>query len=312
MRRVFAYTFIALGFLLVCLGPMMRFYTTPRVEKAPLDVYNRTDAIGAGRYFDQGNLQVVGPHGLRNTSIYRGDVKAGTKDVAVYDHFESTKDLVTGKLIDIVRSRVAMNRVTGEGVNCCGAERQEGLTLKLPFHTKRTTYQFWDGTLKKAAPLRFVRKDRVAGLDVYVFQQDVPTTAIETIQIPGSLADRPEDEKVTATMYYTAQTVIWVEPETGAIVKGSQHAVRWLTDGDRFLFPVADTNLQLDDKSVETTSERIRSQIAQLQLARFWVPVMGPILGIVLLALGLLLLVSTSPARRETELFTRQEKVAAS
>jgi DUF3068 family protein len=312
VRRVIAYVFVTIGFLLICLGPMMRLYTTPRVEKAPLDVYDKTDAIGAGRYFDQEILQVVGPHDLRNTSVYRGDVEAGTRSVAVYDHFESTKDLVTGKLIDILRSRVAMDRVTGEAVNCCGAERQQGHTLKLPFHTQRRTYQFWDGTLKKAAPLKYVRDDMVAGLDVYVFRQDVPSTAIETIEIPGSLADRPEDESVQATMYYAAQTLIWVEPRTGAVISGSQHASRWLADGDRFLFPVADTNLRLDGPSVEHTASRIRSQITQLQLARDWIPLFGPILGVVLLALGLVFLLREPSNRSETALFNRQEKVAAS
>ncbi len=312
MRRVFAYVFVTVGFVLICLGPMMRFYTTPRVEKAPLDEYDKTDAIGAGRYFDQGLLQVVGPHDLRNTSVYRGDVEAGSKSVAVYDHFESTKDIVTEQLIDIVRSRVAMDRVTGEAVRCCGAEHQEGNTLKLPFHTQRITYRFWDGTLKKAAPLKYVRDDRVAGLDVYVFQQDIPSTPTETIAIPGSLADRPEDENVTATMHYMAQTTVWVEPETGAIVSGSQHAVRWLTDGDRFLFPVADTNLHLDQGSVERTASRIRSRIAQLHLVRYWIPIFGPILGVVLVIIGWLLLFQRSPAQPESEVFTRQEKVPAS
>lgn len=312
MRRVFAYALVTVGFMLIFLGPMMRFYTTPRVEKAPLDTYDKTNAIGAGRYFDQGLLQVVGPHDLRNTSVYRGDVEAGSKSVVVFDHFESTKDLVTGQLIDIVRSRVAMDRVTGEAVNCCGAEHQNGNTLKLPFHTQRTSYQFWDGTMNRAAPLKYVRDDRVAGLEVYVFEQDIPNTAIDTITIPGSLADRPENENVTATMYYTAQTMVWVEPETGAIVSGSQHAVRWLTDGDRFLFPVADTNLRLDQESVEHTASRIRSQIAQLHLVRFWIPIFGPVLGLVLAIIGLLFLFRTPSAQPESKLFTRQEKVPAS
>jgi DUF3068 family protein len=312
VRRVFAYALVTVGFILIFLAPLMRFYVTPRVEKAPLDVYDRTDAIGAGRYFDQGALEVVGPHALRNTSLYRGDVEAGTKKVAVYDHFESTKDLRTGQLIDIVRSRVAMDRVTGEAVRCCGAERQVGHTLKLPFHTERTTYQFWDGTLKKAAPLRYVRDDRIAGLDVYVFEQDIPSTAIQTIEIPGSLADRPDEENVTAAMHYTAQTLIWVEPETGAVVSGSQHAERWLTDADRFLFLVSDTNLRLDEASIEHTASRIRSQIAQLRLVRLWVPVFGPILGAVLVVIGLLILFISLPARSESEPFTYQEKVPAS
>jgi hypothetical protein len=312
VRRVFAYLLVTVGLTLIFLGPLLRLYTTPRVEKAPLDIYEKKDAIGTGRYFDQGTLEEVGPHDLRNTSIYRGDVKAGTKRVAVYDHFESTKDLVTGQLIDIVRSRVAMDRVTGLGVNCCGAERQEGHTLKLPFHTQRTTYPFWDGTLKKAAPLRYVRDGHVAGLDVYVFQQDIPTTAIETIEIPGSLADRPDEETVTATMNYTARTILQVEPETGAIVHGAQHAVRWLSDGDRYLFLVADTDLALDEKSTEATAERIRSKITQLHLARFWVPVLGPIIGVILTALGILLLFRTPPAPSEPELYPRQEKVPAS
>jgi hypothetical protein len=312
VRRIIAYALITVGFLLIFLAPMMRFYVTPRVEKAPLDVYDRTDAIGAGRYFDQGSLQVVGPRALRNTSVYRGDVKAGTKSVAVYDHFESTKDLVTGDLIDIVRSRVAMDRVTGEAVRCCGAERQQGHTLKLPFHAKRTIYQFWDTNLKKAAPISYTRDDRIAGLNVYVYRQDISDTVIDTIQIPGSLADQPDQKEVPATMHYSAQTLIWVEPETGAIVAGSQHAVRWLADGDRFLFPVADTNLRLDDASIERTASRIRSQMDQLHLVRVWVPMVGPILGAILLVLGLVLIARTTVSRSESQLFTRQEKIPAS
>src|SRR6266542_3735362 len=127
MRRILAYVLTSLGLLLIFLAPFFRFYAAPRVEKAPLGRYEKTLSLGTGTYFSTKTFDEVGPHRMSNVSTYRGDVKAGSQDVAVYDSFSATKDLETGDVIDFGPARYVFDRTTGYAVRCCGANPpQEG------------------------------------------------------------------------------------------------------------------------------------------------------------------------------------------
>src|SRR6266571_3375257 len=161
-----------LGLLFVFLAPLLRFYTTPRVEKAPLDLYDDIVSTGVGQYFSTNPhfLRLVGSVPLENRQIFRGDVAAGSSSTAVYDSFSSTRDLQHDAVIDASKARIVFDRVTGLAVHCCGeSPRESALTLKFPFDVQRTTYHLWDGTAKQALPARYLRDGHIVGLGVYLF-----------------------------------------------------------------------------------------------------------------------------------------------
>jgi hypothetical protein len=301
MRKIGAYVLIVLGVMLIALAPIMRVYALPRVLKAPLDTYATSKSLGNGTYFSLKELKVVSDRPLENVSTAKGDVEAGSETTAVYDYFSTTKDLSPeGGVIDAGTTRYAFDRVTGETVDCCGlTPGVEGITLKFPFYVKKTSYPFWDGTLGAAPPAQFSEEGTLEGLKVYIFKQHIEPTIVENTVIGGALAGLPPGESTVAFISYTADTTLWVEPFTGAILKGAQHAVRTMQNGGEALFTVSDTTLVNTPESVKATADEIKSKIFQLNMVRYYIPFIGPIIGVILLALGMVLLFRTPKSQAE-------------
>jgi hypothetical protein len=289
VRRIGGFVLMMMGLLFIFLAPFLRFYATPRVEKAPLDLYDKIVAKGQGEYFSTrpGFIRVLGPVPLENTQVYRGDVQAGSSTTAVYDSFSSTKDVLHDGVIDASKARVVFDRVTGYAVHCCGeSPREAGITLKFPFGVQRTTYQVWDSTAKRALPAEYVRDGHIVGLGVYIFRIQAGPMVIDHVTVPGSLVGVPDLKTVDADLTYRVWQKYWVEPETGAILKGIQHGVRYLAYQDQPGLKVADTVLGADQQSVDHIARRLKSQLSQLHLEKDIIPVYGPILGLALIVGG--------------------------
>jgi hypothetical protein len=292
MRRTIGYGAFILGWFLVFMGPLLFFYATPRVEKAPYDVYDRTVSTGSGSYFSATELGLVGPVPLRNLSIAKGHPQSSTDDVAVISVFSRTTDLQHGNDIDVTNDVYAFDRSTGYAVHCCGEKpRADGLTLKFPFHTKQGTYRFWDSTAQRAYPATYVRSDTVDGVSAYVFVSQSGPMTLQHINAPGKMMTGQPGPSVPANIDYKATTIIWVEPLTGAILKARQHSQEWLTDssGQR-VRTLSDTTFVNDGPSVREVVDRVKPQLWELRLVSVWLPVAGPLLGVALIVLGLGLL----------------------
>jgi hypothetical protein len=292
MRRTFGYIGVVVGIVLIVLAPLLRWYSYPRVAKAPNDVNDVSDTVGTGSYFSGTKLAVVQNASLDNVSHAIGDPNASTHDVAVIRIVGKTYDTQSKAVLSYSDDVYAMDRVSGYAVHCCGEyPRHEGLTLKFPFDTHRRTYLFYDSTALKAFPAHYVRDDTVAGLKTYVFESDVPHTLIGTLGLPGKLAGHPDTPSVTTLRYYTAKTTIWVEPFTGAIIKAAQHHTEYLTDAaGNGVMTIADFTLQSSQASIDDTASRINTKFNQLKLVRDVLPLWGPIAGLVLVAVGIMLL----------------------
>jgi hypothetical protein len=309
VRRTGGYIALVLGFFLIFLAPLLKWYAVPRVEKAPTDTYDTSVSNGFGRYFSVKTVSVTPVVPMQNVSVAKGDPSRSTHTVAVIHLFQRTTDLQNRLDIDYSTDVYAFDRASGYAVHCCGEKpRHEGVTLKFPFGAdKDTRYPFYDSTAHKAFPARYMRTETVDGLKTYVFQSDVPDTSLGTLALPGVLADQPDKPSVTTDRHYRAQTTTWVEPVTGAIVKGSQHAAQWATYQGRFVTPLSDTNFTNSPKTVKTTADRIVTKYNQLRLVDFYLQVFGPVLGIILIVLGLLLL----PRPRAAQTVEPSEQTAA-
>jgi hypothetical protein len=287
VRRILGYVAFTFGLVLIFLSPLLRFYATPRVEKAPYDVYDRTVSVGSGSYFSVAKLAVVGPTGIENISIAKGDPKESTHAVAVIGIFSRTFDTNAGD-VDVGYSVYAFDRTTGYGVDCCGANPvAHGLTLKFPFGTRKGTYPYWDGTAKRAFPATYTRTEPVDGITAYVFVSRIPPTSIGTETIPGFLAGQKDRASITVERFYQATTTLWVEPTTGAIVKAGQRNQQWFADtvGTRLL-TLADIDVVNDEASVQDTVDQVKGRLWQLRLVRTWLPIAAPLVGLALAIAG--------------------------
>ncbi|HEU4396215.1 MAG TPA: DUF3068 domain-containing protein [Actinomycetota bacterium] len=294
MGRRLGYVLVFVGLFLLFFGLFERFYAYPRLRKAPLDQYSQPVATGTGTYFNRSpdKLREISGAQLQNVRTVKGDVKAGTEEVAVWDSFNTTTDLADGGVITAAQERIALDRVTGQSVKCCGENPpHQGLTLKFPFDTKKRTYLFWDLPARRATDARYVQEETIEGVKVYRFEQRIDRLILGSQEVPGSLAGDPDADSVQTNIVYSNVKTIWVAPATGIIVKGQQDVSQVLEtlDGRRVLTAL-DAVLTYDGATVKANAEDAAEGASQLRLLSTILPLGAGVLGLVLLLVGLVLL----------------------
>ena len=301
MARRVGFVLVFLGLFLLFFGLVERVYAYPRLKKAPLDQYSKPVATGTGSYFNRSpdKLREITGAQLKNVRIVRGDVKAGSDEVAVWDSFTSTIDTADQSVITATQERIALDRVTGQSVQCCGENpRHQGLTLKFPFDTRKTTYQFWDGPAQRALPAAFTRTERLNGITVYRFEQRIDQLDIGDQDIPGTLAGDPATPSVQTDVIYSNIKTLWVEPSTGIIVKAQQDVAQVLrTPGGEQVLTLVDAVLTYDEATVDANADDAASGANRLRLLGTILPVAALALGLIALAAGLVLLRSPEGRR---------------
>ena len=294
MARRVGFVLVFVGLFLLFFGLFVRFYAYPRLMKAPLDQYSTPVATGTGTYFNRSpdTLAEVDGAQLMNKRIVRGDVAAGTDEVAVWDSFNSTIDTADQGVITATQERIALDRVTAQSVQCCGENpRHQGLTLKFPFGTEKTTYQFWDGPAGRALPAAFTRTETLNGVGVYRFEQRIGPMDVGDQEIPGSLAGDPDTPSVQTNIIYSNLKTLWVEPATGIIVKAQQDATQVLeTQGGEQVLTLIDAVLTYDEATVEQNAEDAASGANRLRLLGTILPITALLLGLISVGAGLVLL----------------------
>jgi len=301
MARRVGFVLVFVGLFLLFFGLVERGYAYPRLRKAPLDQYSKPVATGTGSYFNRSpdKLREITGAQLKNVRTVRGDIKAGTDEVAVWDSFNSTVDTADQGVITATQERIALDRVTGQSVQCCGENpRHQGLTLKFPFGTEKTTYQFWDGPAQRALPAAFTREERINGVTVYRFEQRIDQLDIGDQAIPGTLAGDPATPSVQTDVVYSNVKTLWVEPATGIIVKAQQDVTQVLrTQGGEEVLTLIDAVLTYDQATVDANADDAASGANSLRLFGTILPLAALGLGLVALAAGLVLLRSPEGRR---------------
>ena len=301
MARRVGFVLVFLGLFLLFFALVERVYAYPRLKKAPLDQYSQPVATGTGSYFNRSpdKLREITGAQLKNVRTVRGDVKADSDEVAVWDSFNSTVDTADQGVITATQERIALDRRTAQSVQCCGENpRHQGLTLKFPFDTRKTTYQFWDGPAQRALPAAFTRTERINGVNVYRFEQRIDQLDVGDQDIPGTLAGDPATPSVQTDIIYSNVKTLWVEPATGIIVKAQQDVTQVLrTPGGEEVLTLIDAVLTYDDATVDTNADDAASSANQLRILGTIVPIAALALGLIALAAGLVLLRSPEGRR---------------
>ena len=301
MGRRVGFVLVFVGLFLLFFGLFARVYTYPRLKKAPLDQYSEPVATGTGTYFNRSpdKLTEVTGAQLKNVRVVRGDVGAGSDEVAVWDSFNSTVDTADNGVISATQERIALDRVTAQSVQCCGENpRHQGLTLKFPFDTQQTTYQFWDGPAQRALPAAFTREEQLNGLTVYRFEQRIDRLDVGDQDIPGTLAGDPDTPSVQTNIIYSNTKTLWVEPATGIIVKAQQDATQVLeTQGGEQVLTLLDAVLTYDEATVDANADDASSGANRLRLLGTILPFTALLLGLIAFAAGLVLLRSPQGRR---------------
>lgn len=284
MRNVKAIILLGFGVFFIALAPLLRFYALPQLEKQPLDFSYTDVARGQGTYFDVGSLRIAGPETLTASRTERGDVSAGTSDVAVWGLFTNVAN-ASGTTIDASRDRWAFDRKTGESLRGYGSLPHTGQYLVWPFNAQKKTYQYWDPTAKRAFPARYVRTEKLQGHTVYRYTSVIAPMKTGSLDVPGSLIGLKNRPSVTVDEYYSnPNSSALVDQRTGAVLGGSSHQVRTLRlpGTTKDLLTVLDVNLVATPASVAGLIKKANDGAKQLQLIGVTLPIVALVLGLVL------------------------------
>ena len=270
MRRWLGPILLGLGVFLLVTAGMLRFFVADRLIVTPIDQFTQTVAVGPGTYFDAGVLQQKDADLVARRTV-RADVAASDEHTGVWD-VSVVLQTGIGTFVRATLDRVAMDRKTGESVNCCGeavdseAVRHSGLSYKFPFNTEQREYQLWDPNSRQAFPARFVAEEQVQGLTTYKFIQQVPGQELRRQEVPASLVGE-SGTTFQAPVWYENVRTVWVEPRTGIIVKGNEQNRTTLRNSqgeDRVT--VVKFDLTFDEATQRSQADLAKENIRSIQL----------------------------------------------
>src|SRR5829696_4437985 len=316
---------MGLGVFVLGVALLARFYAYDRLAVVPLDQETVSVSEGPGAtIFDIATQQEITVD-LVSTRNVVGDVEASEeasdelgRDVAVWETLVYTDE--PGAEIsadDPPRSgshdRVAFDRHTGETIKCCdtftstsaddrGVEIKdtigfEGLYFKFPFQTEKKTYQFWDGTLGEAPDIEYKDTETIEGLEVYRFEQQISPSNVGSVTAPASFFGIDEEGDVTLDRIYSNTRTLWIEPETGVIIRGQEDQLTMAEYQGDEVATLTDVTIGYNPDTVSKNVDTYSSLSTQLKVIRIWAPLIGGILGLLLLAVGVFLFIT----RRRTD-----------
>lgn len=306
------------GMFLLGVAVLARFYAYDQLAVVPLDQNTVSVSEGPGAtIFDIATQQEITVD-LVSTRNVVGDVEASEeasdelgRDIAVWETLVYTDE--PGAVVDAenpprssTNDRVAFDRHTGESVKCCGTYTSttaddsgepvrnaigfEGLYFKFPFQTEQKTYQFWDGSLGEAPDIEFQEVETIEGLEVYRFEQKIVPTDVGDITAPASFFGIDEEGDVTLDRIYSNTRTLWIEPETGVIIRGQEDQLAVAEYQGDEVATLTDVVIGYNPETISENVDTYSSLATQLKAIRVWVPLIGGILGLLMLVAGLVLL----------------------
>jgi DUF3068 family protein len=301
MRRVAGIALAGLGAFLIVAALMCRFYLPGHVIKFPLNEYTVTRLSGTNvSYFSQQTGAEVNGATVRAISTTQGDVRSGTSSTAVWNNVTGVFDVTNSPQVPISYSteRLAFDRRTGVLVNCCGAQvgttrpHFSGQGYVWPLGTQQKTYQVFNTSTMQPEPANAAGTATVDGLSVDIFVQPINNKQIGTVTVPGSLVGISDQATVTLPEYLTATNTYYVDPGTGAPVKVIQAQNETLqnpsTGGTALV--LLNGTLTATPQSIADAVNTAKSDNALISAVQTIGPLVGGLVGILLLVLGILLI----------------------
>jgi hypothetical protein len=301
MRRVFGVVLAGLGAFLIVGALMCRFYLPGQVVKFPLNEYTVSRLAGTNvSYFSPKTGAEVNGASVRAVSTTQGDVVAGSSGTAVWNNTTGVFDVTSQPQVAIsyATERLAFDRRTGVLTNCCGAEvgtarpHFSGQGYVWPIGTQQQSYEVFNTSTNKPEPANFTGTANVDGLNTYEFVQGINNEQIGTITVPGSLVGTADQATVTLPEYLTSTNTYYVDPGTGApvmIIEAQNETLQDpLTGGTALvLFNGTLTSTPATVSASVSTAQHYDSEISDVETIG---PVVGFLVGLVLLALGIVLI----------------------
>jgi len=244
----------------------------------------------------------------------------GRDDVLVLDQWQTTdnvndKGQTTPPPMNASTQQYAIDKSSGEALKWSGntldgkPTNYEGQTIKFPFQVdKNKTYRYWDSTLGKAVPMKYAGSEDIKGLKTYKFTQTIPKTKFTTMDVPGEVFGLPKGSKL-ADRYYTNDRTVWVEPETGVMMKLQEKQHQTLEVPNAKPVDAMLTTSTMTDETIKKNVDDYKTKSSQLKILRLWAPLLLGLLGLFALLLGLFVSLRVGRRRRAGRHERRDEPV---
>jgi hypothetical protein len=322
MRKIVGLVFVGLGVALIALAIALPSYVYPRIAKAPANPDQYIIAQGSGitvllaQSVNDGGIRVLDNQDITVTRRVVGEIRPDAtraEDDNRFYRLAFRSEVANQKngLLNAYLEGGSFNQETGLANNCCGDYestdptdpvgkpiRHEGIMFKFPFETEKKNYPFWDANVKKAVTAKYDGTEEIEGLTTYRFVQPITDVVIAQTKVPGSLMQLPDQASVDADRLYSTTRTLWVEPHSGAIIKGSE------TVNQRLVFngketPVIQGTITYNDATVKANVEKYASSARGLWFVKSAGPLVGWILGPILVLVGLALIL-LAPKKQPT------------
>jgi hypothetical protein len=324
VRRYLGFVVIGLGVALLTLAGSFRYWAYPQIAqvgaeypvaediaKGTTPPAGTTVSTGRATVFIAVKGQPVGPQEVEvvSTRTTKGDPKFA-KDSSVYweTRVDTAVPSVADQPISTTVEGLCFNAHTAlQQANCpkkgyfqTGVEessrttydRRQGIYLKFPFGThgtQETSYDFWDSASGKTFPAKYVGEERIQGLTVYKFVQVVPEQSIGLREgMPGEIFGQAQGTTVTADTRYSNLRTVWIEPETGIIIRGQEEQKRFFSAGGKTV-PALVGTIGYNDATVKANVAAVQDKVSGLRGLRSTIPLGAGLIGLLLTGLGIAL-----------------------
>ena len=292
---------IGLGAFFLTMAVLLRFYAYDRLAVVPLDQNTRQTVVDEHATFFDADKVAPGEGRLTTVATVIGDPAASKtvsdqtgKDVVVLDKGQTSDNNDQAPPMDASTDRIAVDRHTGLPVAWSGtrsngkASKLSGQTIKFPFQTQKQTYQYWDGTAGTTMAMKFIGTEKVKGLTTYKFEGSLPLTKFREQELPRGAFGLPDTGGVVADRLYQNTRTLWVEPETGVMMKlqEKQHQELHLDEPGAKPVNALTTTSVFTDQTIQKNVDDYKTKAMLLKILRLWAPIALGVLGLALLLVG--------------------------
>ncbi|MEH0938190.1 DUF3068 domain-containing protein [Micromonospora psammae] len=317
-HRAVGAVLFGIGVLLLALAAGLVFVVAPALTKLPYDLEPSTSVAEASNakflQINNGSIK-VNDGDLRSTVL----VTPSKKDTAKLDgdldgravvwQVGQTVDRTDNKeLVSAYGAKLALDRVSGAAVEWKQAWLDDageqdpvafkGQMYKFPFNTEKRDYEIFDRDLRAVRPAKFAGTENIEGVEAYRFEQVITDETLNLAAervglLVGALAAPGATQ---GTVVYSNQRTVWVDPVTGSFLKVREVQKKVLTPNVGAPVTLLDADFAYNEATIKASVDRAKDSRGKLQLLSVYVPVGLAVLGLLLLAVGLLVARRGAPA----------------
>ncbi|WP_336084550.1 DUF3068 domain-containing protein [Nocardia sp. SSK8] len=327
-RRTIACILVGLGALLLAAAALIPTYTVSKVAKTPLDLRITTVAKsvpgeesvvldskslaspeGAAKIdtnvplLSQRFLTVEEPSGADEMTVQAGQTlsrtdRDGDTGLLTASLDRVTIDRVTGEPIDASPNGSIATGVDKSGAPVADPSQRVGLQYRFPIGTEKKSYPYFDLNARATFDINFMGEAEIDGVPVYHFQQTIPVTnmwdvtpaATHRLTLPAFKWGLEGEEPVTMTRFYTNTRDVWVEPKTGAVLKGGEQLhLFYGRSADQVDVTALKSHLVFDQPTIDAQMEVTQKSLDKLSLFGTTLPIILGIVGAIALIGGIVL-----------------------